>query len=1351
MPTKQIGTEFDDSTEISYIKRQSAESEAFETARLALPPLSSFLDHVETIQKDSFTPVNSSDTQLTYDASKDSSELFVLINTTSNKKRYVENKATESYRWVLSKFKKDSTNSNKYQNSKRTSISYKNSSNLSINSSAIQSTPDNSTRNNIIRKTSIAIPTEKSKTFISKSTKIVNKMEQGSDNHSTVNSSSTKLRKTSFWALLKSPRIRSGNNHKIGDLSFSLNLPNNSSNDSSSSQKKYSNQNNSSTKDRSTPTNKLPQHSEIPSESNYLHTNHTFPKFPNLDDSNDAFYLQSNSKSDKLFLKLSEDKKNLNSSNSTNLKSLKISKQISQENSAYTLGLNRMKENMKKLNHEIKSKRASSSNFKNNLSPRIVPSKSEANLSHIILVNSKNPLLTEKSTNITIPLSHHHDHFSRKSFIKKSNSEIGPDVDSEPDLNDILLNKVDSKKDLDLRLDRISDSKRLLNHKSSINDDNNSLFSVLTETEKNAVLFSKYIFDYYIDSNQRLDVPFDAATFLSFLGGTSLIHQRTLDHYINLFDFTDIDLESSLRKICKRLDIVGESQEIDRVLYAFAKRYMACNPNSLFVSVDITHLIVYSIFLLNTDLHIASLDPKSRMSRNRYVENTIQSLKNNNVIFSSKKEETLSLFSNTNESKKKTLRSGSIVVYNKDDSQNNKLSLSSKIIPPQLPELNLTSSISPTAKEFFLSPQSANNLNFDSLNSDNIFHTQPVSSSKLGSSRFSYHASATKPYTNKEFSILSPENSNKINFNYFPATEEDKGEKHHGIYHKSPQLISPNSTDLNLNKSFSQLSLDKDVYFEIDKKKIQNFLSNTYISIKSNHLEKPRSFKNRNFSQNISNSVHKKSNNINSNKLFRTNSTTYHNLKFNLLEDLTRKKNDFRNLPQNEINHRLDANEKIYNISILSKSSKSDIYNTQIFAKSKNRSSTEKSSNLNSNKVHNDNSFKGDTYFKDIENTEDHYLQPNQMPKKHANSETFSIRSSFGFEDSNIPVTSKLYYKIGLLNKKLLYEKVGKKTFNRSWRGCYVSIGAGKAMIYKGDAKIAPLSGIFNKIPKNSQFLSTVLLNHTYTQVMPAPGYSSTRPFVVALTMNHGSVILFQVCSTDDAHQWALTFNYWAAITSKVPYIAGGVNNVDYGWNNDIEFMKYNDQSLKDGANLYDSQNQGENSKADDYIKSNTTSNTQNSFRDYNRNTIIADWAPPPDPPQFSNASEQAQIKLFEKHLTYLESELVKHKVCLSTVPERFSPRSSIYTKAFRNWERKAQYLLKELVKYRSYIDCLKKALLDFDSRLQLDTIACELETSSVNSNITKSQKSDVIGYQSKEPHNSSLTNFPNISLPNNF
>lgn len=97
---------------------------------------------------------------------------------------------------------------------------------------------------------------------------------------------------------------------------------------------------------------------------------------------------------------------------------------------------------------------------------------------------------------------------------------------------------------------------------------------------------------------------------------------------------------SHIRRFCAKLFLKAETQQVDRILEEFSRRYWDCNPGGLFGSSsafpssltmlsshnlsDIVHAVAYSILLLNTDLHVAELT--SRMSRSQFVKNTMATI-----------------------------------------------------------------------------------------------------------------------------------------------------------------------------------------------------------------------------------------------------------------------------------------------------------------------------------------------------------------------------------------------------------------------------------------------------------------------------------------------------------------------------------------------------------------------------------------------------------------------------------------------------------------------------------------------------------------------------------------------------
>ncbi|XP_045835346.1 PH and SEC7 domain-containing protein 4 isoform X2 [Meles meles] len=72
--------------------------------------------------------------------------------------------------------------------------------------------------------------------------------------------------------------------------------------------------------------------------------------------------------------------------------------------------------------------------------------------------------------------------------------------------------------------------------------------------------------------------------------------------YLSFFQFGGQSLDRALRCFLQALVLSGETQERERILYQFSKRFHYCNPGA-FSSADSVHTLTCAIMLLNTDLH----------------------------------------------------------------------------------------------------------------------------------------------------------------------------------------------------------------------------------------------------------------------------------------------------------------------------------------------------------------------------------------------------------------------------------------------------------------------------------------------------------------------------------------------------------------------------------------------------------------------------------------------------------------------------------------------------------------------------------------------------------------------------
>ncbi|KAL4631380.1 PH and SEC7 domain-containing protein 2 isoform X1, partial [Arapaima gigas] len=102
------------------------------------------------------------------------------------------------------------------------------------------------------------------------------------------------------------------------------------------------------------------------------------------------------------------------------------------------------------------------------------------------------------------------------------------------------------------------------------------------------------------------------------LGKNNEFSQLVAAEYLRFFDFTGLLLDRALRTFLKAFPLMGETQERERVLVHFSKRFCYCNPETL-MSEDGVHTLTCALMLLNTDLHGHNIGKK--MSCQQFISN----------------------------------------------------------------------------------------------------------------------------------------------------------------------------------------------------------------------------------------------------------------------------------------------------------------------------------------------------------------------------------------------------------------------------------------------------------------------------------------------------------------------------------------------------------------------------------------------------------------------------------------------------------------------------------------------------------------------------------------------------------
>ncbi|XP_072446934.1 PH and SEC7 domain-containing protein 2 isoform X2 [Chiloscyllium punctatum] len=102
------------------------------------------------------------------------------------------------------------------------------------------------------------------------------------------------------------------------------------------------------------------------------------------------------------------------------------------------------------------------------------------------------------------------------------------------------------------------------------------------------------------------------------LGKNNDFSKLVAEEYLSFFDFTDLTLDKALRRFLKAFPLMGETQERERVLIHFSKRYCQCNRDCI-NSEDGVHTLTCALMLLNTDLHGHNIGKK--MSCQQFISN----------------------------------------------------------------------------------------------------------------------------------------------------------------------------------------------------------------------------------------------------------------------------------------------------------------------------------------------------------------------------------------------------------------------------------------------------------------------------------------------------------------------------------------------------------------------------------------------------------------------------------------------------------------------------------------------------------------------------------------------------------
>ncbi|KAH7095240.1 hypothetical protein FB567DRAFT_543587 [Paraphoma chrysanthemicola] len=324
-------------------------------------------------------------------------------------------------------------------------------------------------------------------------------------------------------------------------------------------------------------------------------------------------------------------------------------------------------------------------------------------------------------------------------------------------------------------------------------------------------------------------------------------------------------------------------------------------------------------------------------------------------------------------------------------------------------------------------------------------------------------------------------------------------------------------------------------------------------------------------------------------------------------------------------------------------------------------------------------------------------------------------------EDETLELVGAPWAKEGILKHKRHLDSVDKKAKDRAWTECFAVVEKGymrlfsfsmnsKSVRHKNKARPSAGSVVGGgNWMDNAEALDSFPLRQTIASALPPPGYSKTRPHVFALSLPNGAVHLFQVGTPDIVREFVCTTNYWSARLSKEP-LTGGVSSMEYGWGENV----INPALIR----------QDSSPSVQGHMPRPSVASSLRSSVDHATGTPkprlpgdkinLSDWSPPQCSMMASTLMEIDQLRALTDYVKNIEGELGYHNELRAPLLIAFSPRHPNAAKAMANWERKSQYLLREIVKFRTYIDTLTAAHLQ-KQKIYAEREALEDKAQSVN------------------------------------
>lgn len=709
----------------------------------------------------------------------------------------------------------------------------------------------------------------------------------------------------------------------------------------------------------------------------------------------------------------------------------------------------------------------------------------------------------------------------------------------------------------------------------------------------------------------------------AWMGERNMLSMKTLEAYMQLFDFSGMNILAALRMLCNKLVLRGETQQFDRIITALSSRWCECNPNHGFKAQDVIHCICYSLILLNTDLHLADIGEK--MSRSAYVKNTLPTIKR--VV----SDAAPNAFDDTlRPATTQNIRP--ILPWSDSNSPMPSPSAISPIspAPPMSPMSPMSDAPSERPDSFGIEPStlSAINTNVKGLS----MRPSVLRNDSDTPDPASVNASNTLVNNIWTGTMRAWESEVETVLKYFfTSIKADPLPLHGAVVTDLPLGNNRNLSVVDLNGSVRRSGsiISKAPSDNMSYRSKGDLRSMTMRWQGRNNRPRPKIYP---------------ASTIGSSR------TSFDDGSGFWSPAQSSKYSFNKTLTSASVASLGYADPFKHSIGFANALSEAIIREENTSGGESNENFSMPGGLLEDESL----ALEGAPWAKEGLVKHKHHLEtPSRKAKERSWNDCFAV-------------VSKGKLTLFAFNTSGKSQSSGRKPFYKSGKAASVTgtrVGGGDWM-------------------ENAEQLDVFVLRQTIASTLPPPGYSKARPHVWALSLPSGAVHLFQVGTPDIAEEFITAANYWSARLSKEP-LSGGVSNVEYGWSEKVINPALLDRSETPNSPPVSMQNRPmghAHSISTDRARTSLQSSIRGSF-DTGFGSMksklpgdkahIHEWQPPSQSMMASQLMEVDQLRQLTAYVTESEKELQTHQELKHAIELAVSiiPRSSLKTKIINDIE----------------------------------------------------------------------------------